>query len=177
MPAMSKNYFELFGLPQTFTVDIEKLSSSYHALQLEHHPDKVAGAGEQEKMQAIQFASFLNSAYEALNNPLSRAGYLLSLSDVDIEQVSQSDLGMDLLMEQMQLRESLADLPKDESSLSTLDELKKEVQAKIKNREVGFIEFIDSANLIGAKKLYHEMQFLFKLLSEIEAGEDLRLGY
>ena len=44
---------------------------------------------------------------------------------MDTESVNQNDLGMDLLMEQMQLRESLDELLKDESALPELDRLKK----------------------------------------------------
>lgn len=177
MSVSTTNYFELFGLNQTFQVDLKSLESCYHELQQAHHPDKFAGADESLKMQAVQTTSIINSAHETLKSPLLRAGYLLSLKGVDIESVTQADLGMDLLMEQMQMRESLAELPKDEASLAQLDTLRLEVQTKIKNKEETFVAGLNSDELLPAKKAFHEMQFLFKLLAEIDAGEEQRLGY
>lgn len=175
--SVTKNYFELFGLEQAFKIDLGALETSYHDLQQEHHPDNFAGADEAQRMQAVQTTSIINSAYDTLKSPLSRAGYLLSLNDVDIESVTQADLGMDLLMEQMQMREALAELPKDESSLEQLDALRRDVKAKISSREESFVAGIAATDLLAAKKVFHEMQFLFKLLAEINAGEEQRLGY
>ncbi|MFK7865005.1 MAG: Fe-S protein assembly co-chaperone HscB [Pseudohongiellaceae bacterium] len=177
MSILTTNYYELFGLQQNFQVELKELESVYHVLQQEHHPDKFAGADESQKMQAVQATSFINSAYETLKSPLLRAGYLLTLRDVNVESVTQADLGMDLLMEQMQMREALADLPVDASSLQQLDSLRSEVQAKIRSREQAFVAGLSADDLTLAKKVFHEMQFLFKLLAEINAGEEQRLGY
>jgi len=115
VPQIKQNYFELFGLPESFNIDQAQLAEKYRALQTEWHPDRFAGAGEQQRLQAVQMSSYLNQAFATLRDPLPRAGYLLTLQGYDTEQVSQQDLGMDLLMEQMQLREALEDLPGDES--------------------------------------------------------------
>lgn len=84
------------------------------------HPDRFANAEEPEKLRAVQLSSYLNEAYETLKSPLRRAAYLLSLRDIDVEQVNQNDLSMDLLLEQIQLREKLDELPIDESALASL---------------------------------------------------------
>lgn len=177
MPTVSTNYFEIFSLSPSFDIDLQNLEALYRQLQLEHHPDKFAGESEALKMQAVQTTSLINSAYETLKSPLSRAGYLLTLRGLDIEAVSQSDLGMDLLMEQMQMREALAELPEDESSLAQLDELKRDAKSKIAAREKSFLDNLNTEDFAAAKRMFHEMQFLFKLLKEIESGEEQRLGY
>lgn len=177
MPINTTDYFALFDLSPSFELDEKYLEYSYHRLQMENHPDKFSGDDEASRMQAVQATSLINGAYETLKSPLMRAGYLLSQKGLDVEKVSQADLDMDLLMEQMQMREALAELPKDSSSLPELEELKLDVKGKLNKREQDFTDFFGRSDFVAAKKVFHEMQFLFKLLAEIDAGEELRLGY
>lgn len=177
MQLFNQNYFELFALPESFEVSLELLTDRYRILQSQWHPDRFASAEEQRKLQAVQMSSWLNQAYEVLRTPLSRAAYLLKLRNCDIETVHQQDLGMDLLMEQMQLREALEDLPEDDSALDTLEVLKQEVRQKIQECEQSFSAQIELNAVDAAKKSFHKLQFLVKLLKEIEIKEENRLGY
>ena len=177
MQIVNKNYFELFDLPETYDLDVDRLTAQYHMLQLNYHPDKHSSASEKEKMSAQVSSSYINDAYETLNSPLKRAAYILAVKGKDTEKVNQSDLSMEVLIEQMELRESLSDLPKDETALQALEELKSNVQGKVQLKQVQFAKEIDSDELSGAKKTFHELQFFSKLLVEIEEGEELRLGY
>ena len=177
MQSLIRNYFTLFNLPEACELDQESLSAEYRRQQGEVHPDRFANAEEPEKLRAVQLSSYLNEAYETLKSPLRRAAYLLSLRDIDVEQVNQNDLSMDLLLEQIQLREKLDELPKDESALVSLDSLRSEVNVKLEKQEKKFAELFDLENFNEAKKVYHELQFLYKLSAEIDAGEELRLGY
>jgi len=175
--AIKQNYFELFAIPQTYQIDIERLAESYRALQTTWHPDRFAGASEQEKLQAVQMSSYLNQAFDTLKAPLPRAGYLLTLQNLDTEKVTQQDLGMDLLMEQMQLREALEDLPAGETALEALEALKAEVEAKINQCQIKFADEYGKSLYQEAKKSFHELQFLVKLFNEIEIVEEQQLGY
>jgi len=173
----NQNFFELFELPESFDLDLNLLSDTYRDKQVEVHPDKFATAEEKEKMRAVQLSSYLNEAFTTLNSPLKRAAYLLHLQGMDVETVNQNDLGMDLLMEQMQLRESLDELPKDESSLPKLDKLKKDVQQRLQQKQAAFGDEFANGEFNTAKQIFHELQFLHKLFAEIEIGEEQRLGY
>ena len=177
MQQITKNFFLLFEITESFEVDLELLAEKYRELQVETHPDRFAAGSEQEKLHAVQLSSYLNEAYDTLRLPLKRAAYLLSLHDLDVKQVDQGELDMDLLMEQMQLREALEELPEDESALTELDSLKWDVQEKLEQRQQNFASYLDNSEFVAAKKLFHEMQFLNKLLKEIERGQEQRLGY
>ena len=176
MQQTQQNFFQLFDLPQSFALDTRALAEKYRELQNEAHPDRFAGAGEAEKMRAVQLTSYINEAYATLKSPLKRAGYLLSLHGMNTEQVTQEDLGMDLLMEQMELREKLAGLADDESALEELAAMRAGAEEKIATRERAFSDHLESGELEQAKKLFHELQFLYKLKSEIDQGEEERLG-
>ena len=177
MQLVKRNYFQLFDLSDSYSLDLDKLMAEYHKLQLEYHPDKQSRKSEEERLAAQLAASYINDAYETLKSPLKRAAYVLKIKGKDVEIVNQTDLSMEVLVEQMELRESLDELPKDETALAELDDLKSTVQKKIENRQLKFGDWIKSDDLSSAKKTFHELQFLFKLLSEIEEGEELRLGY
>ncbi len=177
MQQINQNYFQLFKLSESFELDLDSLAEKYRELQVEVHPDRFANADEQEKLRAVQLTSFLNEAYETLKLPLKRAGYILGLHNFDVEQVSQRDLGPDLLLEQMQLREALDELPKDESALPDLEKLKQEVKDKLAGRQQNFARGIENGEFAEAKKIFHEMQFPHKLQLEIDIGEEQRLGF
>jgi|TARA_B110000438_G_scaffold303071_1_gene362983 molecular chaperone HscB len=174
---INKNYFQLFSIPEIYHLDIDLLGENYRGMQVEMHPDRFVNASEEKKMWSVQRSSLLNQAYDTLKDPLKRAAYMLERQGMNIEQVSQHDLGMDLLMEQMVLRESLDELPKNETALDALSRLKKEVSGKLKSREKSFSSMLLDSEFATAKKIFHEMQFLKKLLLEINQGEEQRLGY
>jgi len=171
------NYFRLFSLPESFTVDLNLLAENYRQLQMQAHPDRVANASEQEKLQAVHQASLVNEGYATLKSPLKRAGYLLQRQQLDVSRVGQNELGMDLLMEQMQLREALENMPRDEAAHPQLQQLQEEVRSRLAKREQSFARDLENKQLETAKVGYHEMQFLHKLLAEIELVEEQQLGY
>lgn len=177
MQQISQNYFQLFDIPESFSVDVEGLAEKYRQLQREAHPDRFAGDGEQARMRAVQLTSLVNEGYATLKSPLQRAGYLLKLRDLETEQATQEDLGMELLMEQMQLREQLAELPADDSALDELARLRSDTESRIRDREAAFAEAFGQERLLDAKRVFHELQFLHKLRQEIVSGEEKRLGY
>ena len=114
---------------------------------------------------------------ETLNSPLKRAAYILTIRGKDVEKVDQNDLSMEVLVEQMELRELLGDIPKDDTALQALEDLKNSAHGKIQKKQLKFAKEIESGDLSAAKQTFHELQFLFKLLAEIEESEERLLDY
>jgi len=172
-----RNFFDVFSIPAAFQVDLTILADQYRELQAQVHPDRVAGGSEQEKLQAIQATSFLNEAYETLQSPQRRAAYLLELQGIDVNQVDQSDLSPVLLMEQIELREQLEELPRDEAALDKLEQLRESIEQRQADCQGQFAQVIEQGSLTDAKKQYYEMQYFAKLAAEIESLEEDLLGY
>ena len=109
-----QNYFELFDIPVSFVVDLEKLAVSYRQLQQQVHPDKFVTSSAQERRLSIQYAARINDAYQVLKSPLKRAQYLLELNEFSTQ---DEDTAMDnaFLMEQMELRETLEKISRAEN--------------------------------------------------------------
>ena len=170
-------HFQLFDIPKTYEIDLAALTDRYRSRQAEVHPDKFAGSGEAEKLRAIQQTSLLNEAFEILKNPQSRAAYMLRLEGVDLERVAQSDLSPELLMEQIELREELEELPRDDSSIEKLEALRGRIEDRLTSSRQAFAQAFDKNDIELAKSAYFEMQYFSKLELEIENLEEDLLGY
>ena len=127
---LNQTHFELFGLPQGFSVDAAALDARYRELQREVHPDRFATASDAERRLSMQMATRVNEAYRTLKSPLPRARYLLELMGVDAAAETNTAMPADFLVEQMEWREGLeeADRLGDACSLVRLDvEVKREM--------------------------------------------------
>ena len=166
-----QNYFELFSLPFQFDVDTAALSEKYRELQQVLHPDRYADKGEQEQRMAVQASSHLNMAKDALQHPLSRATYILSLQGIDL--LSETDTKMDhgFLFKQMEWRESLEELKLDDSAWDVLDSLTDEVQKERRSNLSALSELIASEDWVAARDKVRQLQFIEKMLSEISEKE------
>lgn len=176
MSFSSSNYFDLFGLPQSFRVATDTLEQEYRKLQAACHPDRVAGGSDSERLDAVRQTSLVNDAYETLKSPLKRAAYLLRLAGVNPDQHDQSQLEPGFLLEQMQLREKLEDLISAED-MNGLDVMKGTVSSGLETDVKEFVGLMDVPDYVAAKAVYHRLQFLYKLLDEIDSAEEKILDY
>ena len=169
---LSQNYFELFGLETGFVLDRAALDTAFLELQKKYHPDRFAHKGDAEQRQAVQNSTHLNTAYEALKSPLLRAQYLLSLQGVVSAEESRKQLPMDFLMQQMELRETLAEAPKDDDPFATIEALESQTAELEKACFDDFQIAYTGGDFESAEESVRKLQFLMKLLSEIEAMEE-----
>jgi len=167
---ISKDYFDLFGLPVSYDVDDDRLKQRYRELQHTIHPDKYTSSSGQERRMSLQLTAHVNEAFQTLKNPLLRAGYMLGLHGMN---PAAKDVAMDpvFLGEQMELRERLSEIADSRAPQDELLKMRKELEDLAGDRR----------NLIGqqfglgtseaykrAGMLYLEMQFIDKLLHEID---------
>ncbi len=182
---MARDHFEVLGLPRTYHLDAADLEQRYLALQKETHPDRFAKALPRERMEAVVRNTELNDAYKVLKNDIKRAEYLLKLEGVDIgEEKPQSTTGATkqlvvdpkLLMEIMELRESLAEARSDG------DDSKVEVLTRdVVERRAAALKLVDegfSAYETGNKKVLDgiaralvSLRYYARFMDEVEGKE------
>jgi len=171
---LSKNHFELFGLPVSFIVDGAALGERYRDLQRLVHPDRYASGTGQEQRLSLQQTTRINEAYETLKNPVARAQYLLSLHGIDMQAEKETTRDIAFLTEQLQLREELEQARHADDPEAVLDDLMSRISTMIKKLVAQMaMQFEDPTptNLAAAREAVRKMQFLNKLLSEAESLE------
>ncbi len=109
-----KNYFELFDLPLSYTVDERLLADRYRVMTRSVETQFEASGGRRNIGSPARSMTQIEDAYRTLLDPLTRADYLLGLYlpvDGAAEQATetlQSQEGA-FLMERMELSELLAE--------------------------------------------------------------------
>lgn len=170
----SKNYFDLFGLPVAYIVDVNALSERYRELQRVIHPDRFANASEQERRLSVQSAALINEAFETLKDPIARAGYLLSMHGVEMDALNESTQDAAFLMQQMELREELEEVRGQADPYSAIADLRGRINKQINSlvaRMAVCFETPSEEQLQAAREILRKMRFLKKLHSEAESVE------
>ena len=169
---LSTTHFDRFGLPQAFEVDLELLDRNYRELQRSVHPDRFVNASDQQRRLSMQQATLINEGYQVLKDPLQRGRYLLQLDGREFDDERNTTSDTEFLMEQMELREALADVRGSEDAFQALGQIMDRIAADI-DRLVGELQKqfskADADSLDGAADSLTKMQF-FRRLQE-EAGE------
>jgi molecular chaperone HscB len=163
---MMKNHFDLFHLPQRFTMDTAALDAAYHEVQNQVHPDKFTNAGDSEKRVAMQWATRANEAYQTLKSPFKRAAYLCQLNGVDLQTESNTAMPREFLMQQMEWREALEDA-KVGKDLGALEKLDDELRLARKEEIEQIGKLLDSNDFAQAAQGVRQLMFLEKFKEEI----------
>lgn len=169
---LSSTYFELFGLPQSFLVDTGQLDERYRELQRTVHPDRFVNATDQERRLSMQLATRINEGYRTLKDPLRRGRYLLELDGhvFDDEQHTTSDTGF--LMEQVALREALAEVRAADDPLGTLSGIMDRIAADFDDLTGELQQRLGGASKDGAAaETLMKMQFFRRLHEEAQELE------
>lgn len=169
---ITRNYFEFLGLPVSFAIDQAELSSRYRELQKQLHPDRHSHQSDREQRLAVQYTAYLNEALATLKSPLRRAQYLLSLVGIDTLHDSRVQLDPMFLMEQMELRERVAEASEHADPEAEIEALNTLVSEELRALQSGFAQAWEEQALERAELQVRKMQFMFKLQAEIEALED-----
>lgn len=175
---LQQSYFELFRLPVAFDVEQDALDSRYLALQKAVHPDRFVTSGEQAQRLSVQYAAFVNKAYETLQSPLLRAVYLLKMADVSVNYDRHTVTDAPFLMQQMELRDELMSIRDSADPEVSIAQLLSEARGLLVALEKAFVaEWSERTNesLQKAAEVTHKMHFLVKFIVEAEQLEETLL--
>ena len=165
----SRNYFDLFQLPQRFGCDPVSLENAYRRLQTEVHPDRFAAGSDQEKRLALQSSARVNEAYRALKDPVSRAQYLLTLNGIDALSETDTQLPLDFLERQLERRERAAEAAGNEDS-QTIASIAEDVRGEADDLVDTLIHALDHDRAYAeARMSVRELKFLSKLAGDLDA--------
>jgi len=164
---LKSNFFELFGLPVTYDVDLNQIQKHYMVLQKRVHPDKYVGSSDQDKRLSMQQTSWINEAQATLKDPVLRAHYLLQLKGADENNDTATTMDAAFLMQQMEMRERLENIKGEADPLSALDSLANEIKSSTKLMMDEFSRSYQEERFDDAREWIRKLQFLQKAAKEI----------
>lgn len=166
------NHFELFGLPFQFQLDSNLLATQFRELQRRFHPDKFATASERDRLMSVQKAAQINDAFQTLKNPISRAEYMLSERDMDIRGEQKTLQDPAFLIQQMELREVLEEIPDARDPDAALVDFEQQVLALYKTQLAELEQLLLDERWETAADAVRKLKFIVKLRTEVERLEE-----
>ncbi|MEM7017581.1 MAG: Fe-S protein assembly co-chaperone HscB [Pseudomonadota bacterium] len=163
---LTQNHFELFDLPASFDIDTNELATRYRTLQQTVHPDRFAGASDQEKRLAAQKTAQINDAFQTLKHPVKRGQYLLEMQGAAVDLEAAGEMDPDFLFQQMELREMLEAVESQSEPLSALDKYLKTVGGHIDEVIAGLSAQLKANQLDAAGETVRRLQFFHRLQEE-----------
>ncbi|HEY2516928.1 MAG TPA: Fe-S protein assembly co-chaperone HscB [Polyangiaceae bacterium] len=168
--------FATLGIDRRFDVDLNATEKRYRELSRTLHPDRYTHAGPSERRAALSKAVEVNEAWRTLKDPITRAEALFSLAGVTVGERNEPAPSPALLMEAMELRETLAEA-KDKKDLAAIEHLAGEVDARRRDVEeklrAGFAaSAADKRKVTALVPLLGELRFHRRFLDEVSAIED-----
>lgn len=168
---ISRTFFELFGFEEDFVIDRSALVERFQQLQKQLHPDKFAFQSDAEKRWSMQAASYVNEAYQTLDNDLKRAIYLLQLNDISTDEETDTQMPPVFLMEQMERREALEMAPSASDPYAALDAIRRELKEVTSAQVRAFERASAEKNWAEARVVVRQWQFSEKLRQEVISAE------
>ena len=167
-PDLSQNYFELFGLPTAFEVDRGQLRSAQRRLQADYHPDRHVNGSDRDRRVSVQVASWINQAYDTLQDPVKRARYLLEISGADIPDDSATTSDTAFLMEQIELREEIEACRDAADGLQRSQQVAGQLARRACDLAAEFVAGFTAGELVKATQVSHKMQFIQRLQLQLD---------
>lgn len=153
-----KNYFEIFSLAPSFSIDEIALEKKYLKFQTEFHPDK---SGSDDISKSIE----INEAYKILADDFLRMAHLLQLKNIDIlndEKALKVDFAT--LEEQLELQEKIFEIvDKDE-----IEKLQKELKLRVKQLILQAAEIYKALDFKASAQILIKAKYLKKSLEDLK---------
>jgi len=166
-PDLNQNYFELFGLPAAFALDRARLLAAQQRLQSSYHPDRHVNDNDRDRRLSVQVASWINQAYETLQDPVKRSRYLLEISGADIPDDSTTTADTEFLMEQIELREAVEACREATDGLEQCQQIENRLTQRAGELADEFVDRFEADDLAGAVVLSRKMQFIQRIQQQL----------
>src|ERR1700744_5327861 len=103
------NYFEFYGIPESFAPDEALLKKKFYQLSKEYHPDFYANEADEKQQEILELSTLNNKAFQALSDQYKRLEYILRTHNL-LEEGAKPQLPADFLMEMMEINERLMEI-------------------------------------------------------------------
>ena len=162
------NYFEFYGIPESFNIDMVMLKKKFYELSKLYHPDFYAGEDEAKQQEILELSTLNNKAYQALGDPAKRLEYILKLHNL-VSEGAKPQLPADFLMEMMDINERLMEVD-DATQLAAIASetlaIEEDMNEELTIQVSGYEELDNTAKesrLIEIANIYYKQKYLLRI--------------
>jgi molecular chaperone HscB len=160
------NYFDFYGIPETFTPDAARLKQQFYALSKQYHPDFFANEEEAKQQEILELSTLNNKAYQTLSDPNKLLEYILRLHNL-VSDGAKPQLPADFLMEMMDINERLMEV-EDAQQLAevTAEVLEGDINENLQDLTRDYITLDDTAKesrLNDIANIYFRQKYLLRI--------------
>ena len=162
------NYFEFYGIPESFTPDVALLKKKFYELSKKYHPDFHANESDEKQQEILELSTINNKAYNTLSDIYKRLEYILRTHNL-LEDGAKPQLPSDFLMEMMDINERLMEVDDAEALGHITAEvlaIEGDIDESIATHTAGYEKLDDTAKEDRLNKiadLYFRQKYLLRI--------------
>lgn len=103
------NFFDFYGIPESFNPDTAALKKKFYELSKQYHPDFYATDTDEKQQEILELSTINNKAWQTLSDPAKRLEYILRQHELLVDGAKPALPG-DFLMEMMDINERLMEI-------------------------------------------------------------------
>lgn len=168
------NYFELYEIPASPTVDATLVKKKFYELSRKYHPDFFTNETENDQTEALEKSSAVNKAFKIFNNKDETIKYFLQLKGL-LQEEEKYQLAQDFLMEMMEINEALmeAKMSEDSTAINHLTSQISNLQSTIYEPVKEIVEHYQTdtttqKELLQVKEYYYQKKYLTRILDGMD---------
>ena len=167
------NYFEFYGVKESFTPDVALLKKKFYQLSKEYHPDFFANEDDEKQQEILELSTLNNKAWQTLSDPYKRLEYILKEHDL-LQEGAKPQLPADFLMEMMDINERLmeidnaADLAKLTAEVLAVED---DIKQTLEHAQSGYAQLNDTAKeerLNEIADCYYRQKYLLRIKESLD---------
>jgi len=162
------NYFEFYGINESFNPDLALLKKKFYELSKKYHPDFYANEDDQKQQEILELSTLNNKAYQTLSDDFKRLEYILKLHEL-LQEGAKPQLPADFLMEMMDINERLMEV-EDANELGRITAevlaIEDDIEQQLHQATVGYPQLNDTAKEERLNKIadcYYRRKYLLRI--------------